>query len=92
MGLWPRKGDPIDLYIIPSRLPLSSSPLVFSNTMKTTAFLLLSATSALAQNPPPSGGDPPFVPPAVTRAALMDIYSSTGGKNWKNSDGWGTDT
>ena len=61
-------------------------------TMKTAALLLLSATSALAQNPPPSGGDPPFVPPAVTRAALMDIYTSTGGKNWKKSDGWGTDT
>ena len=61
-------------------------------TMKTAALLLLSATSALAQNPPPSGGDPPFVPPAVTRAALMDFYTSTGGKNWKKSDGWGTDT
>ena len=53
---------------------------------------MLASTSVLAQNPPPSGGDPPFVPPAVNRATLNDLYKSTGGPQWKVSTGWGTDS
>ena len=56
------------------------------------ALTLLASTSVLAQNPPPSGGDPPFVPPAVNRATLNDLYKSTGGPQWKVSTGWGTDS
>jgi hypothetical protein len=58
---------------------------------KVLALTLLSA-GALAQNPSPSGGDPPFVPPAVNRAALNSLFKSTGGANWKKNDGWGTDS
>lgn len=57
-----------------------------------TALTLLASTSVLAQNPTPSGGDPPFVPPAVNRATLNDLYKSTGGPQWKVSTGWGTDS
>ena len=54
--------------------------------MKTLFATTALACSVMAQNPPPSGGDPPFVPPAVNRAALNDLYKSTGGANWKNND------
>tara|TARA_B110000008_G_C16570939_1_gene404313 strand:- start:69 stop:320 length:252 start_codon:yes stop_codon:yes gene_type:complete len=56
------------------------------SNMKTLFATTALACSVMAQNPPPSGGDPPFVPPAVNRAALNDLYKSTGGANWKNND------
>lgn len=37
-----------------------------------------------------SGGDPPFIPKAVARAALMDLYKATAGDSWTNKDGWGS--
>jgi len=61
--------------------------------MKAVLALTLLSAGSMAQTPsPPSGGDPPFVSPAVNRAALNDLFKSTGGANWKENKGWGTDS
>ena len=57
--------------------------------------LAVAAAIAVAATPvvrAQSGGDPPFIPPAVTRAALNDLFKSTNGASWTNNAGWGTDS